>query len=231
MDLLSEILSCLVRLAAFILPCLAILLPLRFLTGCPSFIFRKLLHMVAVSCFTVMVLSAKDYRAVSLACILVALVLYPVLACLEGRSWYRKLFVEKSQGEAKRSLLMLFFLFAALIWFTWGILSRQEVGAAAILMWGLGDAMAALVGIPWGRHKVSFWPVLGKKSWEGLGAMFITSCLAGFGVLSYAGYPLGKALLCCLAGGLCGALCELFSPSEWDTVTVPACIMTVILLF
>ena len=231
MNIISEMLLCLGRLVAFILPLLAFLLPLRFLTSFPSFVFRKLLHMVAVSCFTVMLLFARQWQAASMTCLLVAAALYPLLAAFEEKSWYGKLFVEKSPGEVKRSLLMLFFLFAALIAFTWGLLSRREVGAAAILMWGLGDAMAALMGIPFGRHKVSFPPVNGKKSWEGFFAMLLTSALAGFGVLWHAGYPLWEAALCSLAGGLCGAFTELLSPSEWDTVTVPVCIVTVILLF
>lgn len=49
--------------------------------------------------------------------------------------------------------------------------------AAAILMWGVGDAATALVGIPFGKHKVNFRPVNGKKSWEGSCAMFAAAAL------------------------------------------------------
>ena len=36
----------------------------------------------------------------------------------------------------------------------WGAFGKPHLAATAVLMWGVGDAVAALVGIPFGRHKV-----------------------------------------------------------------------------
>ncbi len=114
------------NLILYIIPCVMILLLIRFLTNVPSFVFRKLLHIVAFTCFTVMMLAAKSWQS----------------------KWYSRLFVQKSPGEIKRSLLMLFFMFAAVITVSWGLFNNKHAAAAAILMWGVGDATAALVGIP-----------------------------------------------------------------------------------
>ena len=230
--LVMQTIHCLGRLVMYIIPCVLILLPIRFLTKVPSYVFRKLLHIVAFSCFTVMLLAAESWQPVAITSIIIAAAIYPILAMLEKYRWYSRLFVEKEPGEIKKSLLMLFFMFAAVITVGWGIFGKPHIAAASILMWGVGDAAAALVGIPFGKHRVVVSPVNGKKSWEGTFAMFIASFLIGFCLLCfYCGYSYGAVLLGLAVGAAIGAGVELFSPSEWDTVTVPIAILAVLLLF
>ena len=228
---MMQILHCLGVLAAYIVPALAILIPIRFLTKLPSFIFRKLLHFVAFTCVSLMILSAKSWQAAALTSVLIAIVVYPVLAAFEKAPWYEKLFVQKSSGEIKRSLLMLFFMFATLISVSWGLFDQPHLAAAAILMWGTGDAAAALVGIPYGKHKVQSRLTDGKKSWEGSMAMLVVSFLSGIIILLLVQkMPLHKAVLTTAVGALLGTATELLSPSEYDTVTVPTVILAVLLL-
>ena len=230
-NMLSDMLHCLGMLLAYVIPCVLLLLPIRFLTKLPSFVFRKLLHIVAFSCVTLMILAAKSWQAAALVSLLVAVAVYPILALLEKYSWYGRLFVQKSPGEIKRSLLMLFLMFAAITAVTWGIFSRPYLTAASILMWGTGDAAAALVGVPFGRHKVRSRLTDGKKSWEGSAAMLAVSFLGGVLVLVLAqGLSLGQALLFSFPAALAGTATELVSNSEWDTVTVPSVIAAVLLL-
>ncbi len=231
LPLFVQTLRCLGILTAYILQCLIVLLPVRFFTKVPSFVFRKLLHIVAFSCVTVMILTAGSWQAAALASVVVAAALYPVLRLLEKEPWFAPLLVQKKPGEIRRSLLMLFLTFAAVTAVTWGIFGKPFVGAAAILMWGAGDAAAALVGIPLGKHKVRLKPADGKKSWEGSAAMLAFALACGFGVL-YFGHkmPVSAALPAAFAAALLGAATELFSPSEWDTVTVPGVIAAALLL-
>ena len=229
--LFTETLRCLGIFAIYIACWLCVLLPVRFLTKIPSFIFRKLLHIAAFSCFSVVVLSAKDWTASVILAILIAVLIYPVLSLLEKEPWYGKLFVQKSKGEIKRSLLMLFFMFAALIAVGWGIFGEPVAVACAILMWGVGDAAAALIGIPFGKHKVKSRLTDGKKSYEGSSAMLITSTACGFLFLLLCGQiSVGTALLTAFAGAISGTATELLSQSEWDTVTVPTVILGVLLV-
>ena len=229
--MLSQILHCLAVLASFIAPALMILLPIRFRTRLPSYVFRKLLHFVAFTSVSLMLLAAGSWQAAALTSVLIAAALYPVLAALESASWYGNLFVQKSPGEIKRSLLLLFLMFAALISVAWGVFGEPHLAAAAILMWGTGDAAAALVGIPCGKHKVRCRFTDGKKSWEGSFAMLVVSFLSGMIILlleKKTGFP--QALLMAALGALLGTATELFSPSEYDTVTVPAVIIVVLLI-
>ena len=98
-------------------------------------------------------------------------------------------------------------------------------------MWGVGDAAAALVGIPFGKHKVNIGPMRGRKSWEGSCAMFLISTLVGLGVLwLHFGYSADKSLLCALTMAAAGTVTEMISPSEWDTVTVPVTMLIIALI-
>ena len=118
--LIKDIFHCIGVLAAFIAPCLMILLPVRFLTKIPSFIFRKLLHIVAFTCVSLTILTSKSWQAASLTCVVFAVIIYPLLALVEKENWYPKLFVEKTKGEIRRSLLMLFLMVAVMIAVCWG---------------------------------------------------------------------------------------------------------------
>ncbi len=229
--LFTDILHCFGVLAAYIIPSVLILLPIRFLTRLPSFIFRKLLHIVAFTCVSLMILAAHSWEAAALASVIIAAVIYPLLMTVEREEWYPQLFVEKKPGEIKTSMLMLFLMFAALIAVCWGIFGEPHLAATAILMWGTGDAAAALIGIPFGKHKVRSKLTDGKKSWEGSAAMLVVSLLGGTGMLTLAqGIPVQHALLLSTAAALLGTATELFSPSEYDTVTVPTVIAAVLLL-
>ena len=226
-----QTLRCLGELILYIIPCVLVLLPIRFLTKVPSFVFRKLLHMVAFTCFCVMLLAAESWQAAALTAVVLAVLIYPLLALFEKEPWYGRLFVQKAPGEIKKSLLMLFFMFAAVIAVAWGLLEKPYAAAASILMWGEGDAAAALVGIPFGRHNVMIKPICGKKSWEGSAAMLAVAFLTGLAVLwLFYRFPAGRTALVCLPAAVVAAAVELFSPSEWDTVTVPVAVLMVLLL-
>ena len=122
-------------------------------------------------------------------------------------------------------------MFAVLTAAAWGIFGSPHAAAVAVLMWGVGDAFAALVGIPLGKHKVKWKLTDGKKSWEGSLAMLCVSFLTGFILIHFRyRFPAGVSLATAFAGALAGTLAELLSDSEWDTVTVPVVILAVFLL-
>ena len=228
----AAMVRCFGKFVIFIIPCVAVLLIVKFFTKIPQFVFKKLLHLVALSCTTFMIISAENWQAVSLTSCLIAVLIYPILAILEKESWFNDLFVQKKPGEIKKSLLLLFFMFAAITVVAWGIFGKPHYAAAAILMWGTGDAAAALVGIPFGKHKVKLKPADGKKSWEGTAAMFSVSAICGFVFfLLYSDLGLLRTLISILVGAIAGAAAELFSPSEYDTVTVPVVILAVLMVF
>lgn len=189
--LFIETLSCFGIFLASILPALAILVPIRFLTKVPSFVFRKLLHIAAFTFSALMILTSQSWQATVLASLIAILIIFPVLTVCEKEAWYAKLLVQKSPGEVKRSMLMIFVMLAAVVATAWGVFGQQKLAAAAILMWGTGDAAAALIGIPFGKHKVKHRWTDGKKSWEGSASMFAVSFICGLCILLW-----GEKLTC-----------------------------------
>lgn len=224
-----DVLRCVGGMVAFLAPCVVLLIPIRFLTRIPAFIFRKLMHIVAFSTGAIAILMARSWQAASLTFALAALAAFLLLSFLEGEGWYDRLLVQKTKGEVKRSLTMYFGMVAMLAALCGGVFGQPGIAAAAIVMWGAGDAASALVGIPFGRHKVRW--VDGKKSWEGSLAMLAVSFVGGLCMLLFTQRILiPKALLASCVGALLGTVTELFSPGEYDTVTVPVVITAALLL-
>ena len=60
LDLIAQTRHCLGALIAYVVPSVAVLVPLRFLTKVPSFEFRKLLHIVAFTRISLMILSTES---------------------------------------------------------------------------------------------------------------------------------------------------------------------------
>ncbi len=229
--LIRQTLECVGGFLAYVIPGLIILMPIRLLTKVPSFVFRKMLHIFAFSFAALMILTAQCWAAAALTALCAIVIIYPVLTICEKEPWYARLLVQKRPGEVKRSMIMIFFVIAVTVTITWGIFDQQKLATSSILMWGTGDAAAALIGIPYGKHKVRSRWTDGKKSWEGSAAMLIVSFLMALPVLIFAQkLPLPKALLTSAAAAACGTLTELVSHTEWDTVTVPFVIGTVLLI-
>ena len=88
-----------------------------------------------------------------------------------------------------------------------------ESAVSGVLIMGLGDGMAALVGTKWGKHKYKVFKV-GVKSVEGTFSMFVASFLVVY-FLS----PCG--VLVALFVALFSSLVENISPSGVDNATVP----------
>lgn len=231
-DILSKtglflfVLDCMGRFIMFIVPCVVLIVIIHMTGKVPDYIFRKILHMVAFSCVTFLMIVCSDWRAVAITSVLLAAMIYPVLSLLEKEKWFSSLFVQKSRGEAKKSMLMLFIMFAVLISVSAGIFGKKYIAAASVLMWGPGDGMGAIIGIPFGRHKL-----IGKRSVEGTAANLITSFICGMLFFRlYCQFSPVSAAVTALAGAVAGAAAELFSSSEADTVTVPVTVMTVLLV-
>jgi dolichol kinase len=218
-------------LLMYLIPCVMILIAIRLFTKLPSFIFRKLLHIVAFTAVTLMILAARSWQSATLTSIVIAVVVYPILAFFEQKKWYAHFFVQKTSGEIKKSLLLLFSMFAVLIAVCWGIFDKPEIAAMSIIMWGNGDAAAALIGTPFGRHKVKSSFADGKKSWEGSCAMLIFSFVSGFLIFIMTNsISVMASVLISIICAVVGTVVELFTPSEYDTVTVPAAIAFICLI-
>jgi dolichol kinase len=140
---------------------------------------------------------------------------------------------QRREGELKSSLLQLFLTIAAIIAVSWGLLGHKEFAVAAILMWGFGDAAAALIGKRFGKHKVlRFKHVDHKKSWEGTAAMSVVAFAFGLASLMIVGnIPIENCLPAVIIAAPLAAITELFTKNGYDTVTVPFVSVAALFLF
>lgn len=202
----------------------SVLLVLRYTTEIPDYIFRKLLHIVAFTSILPLALSTEIWWIAVAVEILFLIVVIIALHCLENFSFYKNLFVEKAKHEVITSFVALFGLITVLLAVFWGGFGaeHQYLAIAAIMAWGPGDAVAAIVGKKFGKHKLQGKWIEGVKSVEGSAGMAVTSFACTLPVLlTMSALPWYVSVLFSLVTAPVASLTELFTKKGWDTISVP----------
>ena len=208
----------------YIVALAVVLIIVRFTTKVPDYIFRKLLHFVAFTSILPLVLSTDIWWIASAVEVFFLILVIVALLFFEKFSFYKGLFVEKRKHEVIFSFIGLFGLMTALIAVFWGVFGSEHlyIAITAIMAWGPGDAVAAIVGRNWGKHKLQGKMIEGVKSVEGCVGMAITSFVCSFATLiTMSGLAWYMALIFAFVTAPIASLTELFTKKGWDTVTVP----------
>ncbi|MBQ4153385.1 MAG: TSUP family transporter [Oscillospiraceae bacterium] len=211
----------------------SILIAVRFTTRVPDYIFRKLLHCVAFTSILPLVLFTDIWWIADAVEVLFLILVLGALHIFEHFLFYKKLFVEKGKHEVIFSFIGLFGLMTVLIAIFWGIFGREHlyIAIGAIMAWGPGDAVAAIVGKKMGKHKLSGKYIEGTKSVEGSIGMAITAFVCLLPVLLFmSALPWYVSVLFALVIAPCASLTELFTRGGWDTVTVPVVVSLILCL-
>lgn len=202
----------------------------RVLIRIPDELFRKILHCILLGSLPVFLFAFNTWWMAAAEAVGFALLVYPLLAFLDRFPFFEKLTTERKHGELQHSLLLVFGMFALVMAVCWGWLGDRFLVMASIFAWGFGDAAAALIGKQYGIHKIRWKYTDGKKSFEGSGAMLLTSFVTVFLVLFLrGGLPLPAVLLVALSVAVVSTLAELYSKNGNDTVVCPLCAMAVLL--
>lgn len=221
---LIEFLKVLGIYIAFIVAFAAVLIIIRFTIKVPDYIFRKLLHCVAFTSIIPLVFSTEIWWIVAAVEILFLILVFAALRFFEHFAFYKGLFVEKGKHEVITSFIALFGMMTVFIAVFWGVFGadRLYIAIGAIMAWGPGDAVAAIVCRNFGKHKLQGKHIEGVKSVEGSVGMAITSfaCLLPV-LLTMSELPILVSLIISLVTAPIASLTELFTKNGWDTVTVP----------
>jgi len=208
----------------FIVVLAAILIVIRFTTRVSDHIFRKLLHVVAFTSIIPLAYSTNIWWIAVSVEILFLILVITALWFFEKFSFYKSLFVEKSEHEVIISFISLFSLMALMLAVFWGILGAEHkyIAIAAIMAWGPGDAVAAIAGKRFGKHKLQGKMIEGIKSVEGSIGMAITSFVFVFPILLIMSHHSWYiSLVFSLIIAPIASLTELFTKKGWDTISVP----------
>ncbi len=209
-------------LLVYFIVCAAAALVLRRLFPIPAEIFRKTLHMILLGSIFVLIYAFHTWWISAIATVAFTAMVFPILMAAEGIPGYSELLTERKRGEIKKSLVVVFVMFGALICVCWGWLGEKYLVIASVFAWGLGDAAAALIGKRFGQHYIEGALVEGRKSLEGTLAMFAVSfvsvivvLLANGSVEWYSCIPIAV-----LTAAVCAAV-ELYTKNGMDTLTCP----------
>ena len=220
--LLWQVLDCFKWYLLYLAAWLTVLLTARHFLPIPKELWRKCLHLVAYTSSLFMMYVSHDWLTASVCCVVFAALVYPILRYAERWQGYAALFNQRHPGEVKISLLLLFCTHAALIALCWGWLDKPYIAVTAILMWGVGDTAAALIGKRFGKHRIHLPLADTHKTWEGSLAMMLTAFTAGFAALLITS-PLNWPI-CMVHAAITApvaAYVELITRGGNDTVTVP----------
>ena len=208
----------------YILACATVLILMRFTLKIPDYIFRKLLHVVAFTSILPLALCTNQWLTAVLVQIVFRIVIIVALHFFEHFDFYSALLVEKGKHEAITSFILLFGLITVMLAVFWGGLGAEHkyIAVAAIMAWGPGDAMAAIIGKNFGKHKLQGPHIEGVKSVEGSIAMAVTSFACTLPVLLFMStLPLSLAVLMAAVTAPAASLTELYTKHGLDTITVP----------
>ena len=202
----------------------------RFLIKIPNELFRKILHCILLGSLFMFTFAYGEWWISALAAVIFEIIVYPLLIVLERFKNFSEITTERKKGELKNSLLLVFTMYAVVVSICWGWLGDKYLALAAIYAWGFGDAVAALIGKKFGKHKIKWKCTDGKKSMEGSFSMFLVSFISVMIILSYrGGINMVGVIVISLVTALVSMFSELCSKNGNDTVICPMSAMIILI--
>ena len=212
--------------AYYLVALFAVPLGLKAWTPLPTEVVRKVQHLAFALSVLLLFALFDRWTDALVATVGLALVAYPVLWLWERHGSYRRLLTDRAArgGELRRQLLLAVLALSLLITLFWGLAGPawRPAIVVAVMVWGFGDAAAALVGRYLGRRRFVHRVVEGAKTLEGTAAMVTVGALAAFvTLLCYGATPWWVSLLAAVTVAPIAGGTELLSRRGSDTVTVP----------
>ncbi len=218
------------NLLIYLLSAVIVVLSIRKFTNIGDELYRKLLHFVLLGSLFLWTVSFSSWQIKVLTVIGFVGIVYPILMFFERFRTYSRMVDERKKGELKKSLIVVFLMFALVLAVAEGIFDDRCLTLASVYAWGVGDAFAALIGKKYGRHKLTGRFLSGKKSLEGTIAMFLTSFVSVLLLLlRRGGVHSGWIVLTAAVTAAVSAVCELYTKDGMDTLTCPLVSMAVMI--
>ena len=202
----------------------------RKLIKIPDELFRKILHFILLGAYIPLCFAfAAWWMATAFSASLIV-ILFPALFFAEKIPMFSTFVNERKKGEFKSSMVLAVGMMVASTAICWGLFGDKYLVLASIYAWGVGDALAALVGKRFGKHKITWKLTDGKKSVEGSLSMFVCTLVSVFTVLTFrGGIAIPMCFLIAFLSALVCTLTELCAKNGLDTVLCPAAAMVIVI--
>ena len=202
----------------------------RKLINIPDELFRKILHFILLGAYIPLCFAFDAWWMSTIYALSLIVVLFPALFLAQKIPMFSSFVNERKKGEFVSSMVYAVGMMAFSIAVCWGAFGDKYLVLASIYAWGVGDALAALVGKRFGKHKIKWKIADGKKSVEGSFAMFVCALASVLTVLLVRGDVAIPMCLCIsVVAALVCTLTELCAKNGLDTVICPTSAMVVII--
>ena len=202
----------------------------RKLIKIPDELFRKILHFILLGAYIPLCFAFEAWWMATIYALSLIIILFPALFLAQRIPMFSSFVNERKKGEFVSSMVYAVGMMAFSIAVCWGVFGDKYLVFTSIYAWGIGDALAALIGKKFGKHKIKWKIADGKKSIEGSLAMFVCALMSVFTVLLIRG---GISIPMCLCIAVLSALvctfAELCAKNGLDTVICPTSAMVVII--
>ena len=214
----------------YIIVAVGVMLIARKYLTIPDELFRKILHFILLGAYIPLVFAFETWWMAAIFAIALIIILFPALSVAGKVPMFSSFVNERKKGEFKSSMVLAVGMMAFSVIVCWGIFADKYLVLASIYAWGIGDALAALVGKRFGKHKIKWKPADSKKSVEGSLAMFLCSFISVFIVLLLrGGIGMPMCFLIALLAAVACTIAELCAKDGLDTVICPISAMIVII--
>ena len=221
----------------YIVPCFVlglVVLFVRFVIKPKDYIYRKILHISAILTVFCFILPSHTWWIVVLDILTILFLINVTLFILERFKLYKMLFVDKSHHEILRMINAYYLIMVVLVLIFYGLRGEENkyLVITSILSWGLGDALAAIIGIRFGKNKLNMNFVDEKKTIEGSVAMLFTcflTCL--FTLLIFTNFPIWKYTVTSILIATSLTYIEAISKKGMDNILCPLTASIILLVF
>ena len=202
----------------------------RKLIKIPDELFRKILHFILLGAYIPLCFAFEAWWMATIYALSLIVILFPALFLAQRIPMFSSFVNERKKGEFVSSMVYAVGMMAFSIAVCWGLFSDKHLVLASIYAWGIGDALAALIGKKFGKHKIKWKIADGKKSIEGSFAMFVCALVSVFTVLLIrGGISIPMSLCIAVLSALVCTFTELCAKNGLDTVICPTVAMVVII--
>ena len=227
---MQEFFSGAASVVGYIIPAAVIMLAARALIRFPDELFRKILHFIFLSIYLPVLFLFDRWWVSGLLIVALMILLYPLLTLAGRIPAFSKFVNERKTGEFRRSMMLALGTMLITITVCWGIVGDRYLVLASVYAWGVGDGFGALIGKPFGKHKITLKCADHRKSVGGSAAMFVTSAIAVFVVMMVrGGMGIPGCLLVAAAASAVSTFVEMCTKNGDDTITCPVAAMAVVL--
>jgi len=185
--------------------------------------FRKIQHLIYASSVWIYLYRFDNAFTAILGAFLFLVVAYVGLLFFEKTRYYHLVFHDRNGvGEVKQSIVLAQLMFMVQFILFWAVFDVKVLILVGIYAWGLGDAVAALMGKRFGKQSLHFGVADSNKTFVGSGSLWVVVSVFVYGFLVVLYDAHGFILLCLsLLIGCVASIVEAISKDGVDTFTLP----------